>query len=53
MLFVAALRHAPMDLVTGWISSQSGVQVVYDIVFAVIAIYMGKLARKLLWIVIC
>jgi biotin transporter BioY len=53
MLFVAALRHAPMDLVTGWISSQSGVQVVYDIVFAVVAIYMGKLARKLLWIVIC
>jgi biotin transporter BioY len=53
MLFVAALRQAPMDLVMGWILSQSGVQVVYDIFFAIIAIYIGKLLRKLLWIVIC
>ncbi len=53
MLFVATLRHAPMDLVTSWITSQSGVQIFYDIFFSIIAIYFGRLSRKLLWIVMC
>ena len=51
MFFIATLRHAPMDLVTGWIMSQSGVQIIYDIFFAMIAIFLGRQARKLLWIV--
>lgn len=53
MLFVATLRHAPMDLVMSWIVSQSGVQVIYDIFFSVFAIYLGRQARKLLWIIMC
>ena len=53
MFFIATLRHAPMDLVTGWIMSQSGVQIIYDIFFAMIAIFLGPQARKLLWIVMC
>ena len=53
MLFVASLRHAPWDLVTTWIMSQSGVQVLYDIFFTVLGIYFGRWARKLLWIVMC
>ena len=53
MFFIATLRHAPMDLVTGWIISQSGVQIIYDIFFAMIAIFLGRQARKLLWIVMC
>ena len=53
MFFIATLRHAPMDLVTGWIMSQSGVQIIYDIFFAMIAIFLGRQARKLLWIVMC
>ena len=53
MFFIATLRHAPMDLVTGWIMSQSGVQIIYDIFFAMIAIFLGRQARKLLWIVRC
>lgn len=53
MLFIATLRHAPMDLVTSWITSQSGVQIFYDIFFSIIAIYFGRLSRKLLWIVMC
>ncbi len=53
MLFVATLRHAPMDLVVSWIVSQSGVQVIYDIFFSVLAIYLGRQARKLLWIIMC
>ena len=53
MLFIATLRHAPMNLISNWISSQSGVQVLYDIFFTVMGIYLGRQARKLLWIVMC
>lgn len=53
MLFIATLRHAPMDLVSSWIASQSGVQILYDMFFSVIAIYLGRFTRKLLWIVMC
>lgn len=53
MLFLAVLRHAPMDLVMSWISSQSGVQILYDIVFSILAIYCGRFFRKFLWIVMC
>lgn len=53
MLFVSTLRHAPMELVVSWISSQSGVQMVYDVFFTILAIILGKQLRKLLWIVMC
>ena len=53
MLFIATLRHASMDLVHSWISSQSGVQILYDMFFAVVGIYLGRFARKLFWIVMC
>lgn len=53
MLFIATLRHAPMDLISSWIASQSGVQILYDMLFSVIAIYLGRITRKILWIVMC
>ena len=53
MLFIATLRHAPMYFITSWISSQSGVQILYDIFFSMIGIYFGRLSRSLLWIVMC
>lgn len=53
MLFIATLRHAPMDLVTSWIISQSGVQILYDIFFSIMGIYLGRQTRKLLWIIMC
>lgn len=53
MLFIATLRHAPMDLISSWISSQSGVQILYDMLFSVIAIYLGRFARKLFWLIMC
>lgn len=53
MFFIATLRHASMDLITGWIISQSGVQIFYDVFFAMLAIFLGRQARKLLWIVMC
>lgn len=53
MLFISTLRHAPWELVTSWIASQSGVQMLYDIFFTIIAVILGKQLRKLLWIVMC
>lgn len=53
MFFIATLRHAPMDLVTSWILSQSGIQVFYDIFFTMLGIFAGRQMRKLLWIVMC
>ena len=53
MLFISTLRHAQWELVTSWIISQSGVQILYDIFFTIIAIVLGKQARKLFWIVMC
>jgi len=53
MLFIATLRHAPMDLISSWIASQSGVQILYDMFFSIVAIYLGRFSRKLLWVVMC
>lgn len=53
MFFIATLRHAQMDLVVSWILSQSGIQIFYDIFFAMLGIFAGKQMRKLLWIVMC
>ena len=53
MLFIATLRHAPMDIVSSWIASQSGVQVLYDILFSILAIYIGRFTKKILWIIMC
>lgn len=53
MLFISTLRHAPMELVMSWISSLSGAQIFYDVFFTIIAIILGRQARKFLWIIMC
>ena len=53
MLFISTLRHAQIDLISSWIASQSGVQILYDMLFSVIAIYLGRISRKVLWIIMC
>ena len=53
MLFVATLRHAPMEFIMGWLFSQSGIQIFYDIFFSIVGIYLGKMSRKFLWIIMC
>jgi len=53
MLFISTLRQAPWEIVSSWITSQSGVQILYDIFFTIIAVILGKQLRKLLWLVMC
>ena len=40
MLFIATLRHTPFEMVAGWIAAQSGIQIIYDIFFTILAIYI-------------
>ena len=51
--FVGTLRNVPMDLIFAIISSQSSIQILYDIFFTVLAIYLGRFARKIFWIIMC
>ena len=53
MLFISTLRQAPWELVSSWIASQSGVQMLYDIFFTMIAMIIGKQLRTLFWILMC
>ena len=53
MLFIATLRHAPMEFVTSWIFSQSGIQIFYDMFFTMLGIFLGRQFRKIFWIVLC
>lgn len=53
MLFISTLFHTTGDIITGWISSQSGAKIFYDIIFSTIAIYIANLLKQLLWLIIC
>lgn len=53
MLFITTLRHAQMDLIWDMIASQSGLQIFYDIFFSVAGVYLGRVSRKFLWVIMC
>ena len=53
MLFISTLFNTSADMITGWITSQSGVKVIYDIIFCVVAIYFAKFIKKILWLIMC
>ncbi len=49
MTVFAYIRHAGIDFVTSWIEAQSGLKILYDIVFSYLAILLSKYARIILW----
>ncbi len=53
MLFISTLFNTSADMITGWITSQSGIKVFYDILFCMCAIYLARFVKKLLWLVMC
>lgn len=53
MLFVSTLFHTTGDIISGWISSQSGVKIFYDVIFSTIAIYVANLMKQVLWLIMC
>ncbi len=53
MLFISTLFNTSTDMITGWITSQSGIKVFYDILFCIVTIYIARFFRKVLWLVMC
>lgn len=42
MIMVALFRHAGSSFIGGWIASQSGLKIIYDIIFSFLLILIGK-----------
>ena len=49
MLVLAWLKHADWVFISGWISHQSGIKILYDFIFSFFAVLIAKYARVILW----
>lgn len=49
MLFMATIKGEQSALILGWISAQSGVKILYDLLFGFIAMACAKLFKKIFW----
>lgn len=52
MLFIGAFHRDSFTTIWGWIVAQSGTKILYDLLFAFIAMSLAKVAKKFLWIAI-
>lgn len=50
LTIVLFLKHESIFTIFGWIWQLSGMQFFYDIIFAMLAIFIGRFLRKILWI---
>lgn len=49
MLFLASLHHEGWTFMNGWICAQSGVKIIYDLIFSFAAVFAAKYAKIILW----
>ena len=49
MLFIAGLQHEGWTFISGWISHQSGIKIIYDMVLSFFALFIVKYAKIILW----
>lgn len=49
MLFIAGLKHEGMAFISGWICAQSGIKIIYDMIFSFAALFIAKYAKIILW----
>lgn len=49
MLFIATLQKESSALVLGWIAAQSGIKIIYDLIFSFLAMVIAKWVKKTLW----
>lgn len=49
MLTLAYFKHAGINFATNWIISQSGIKIIYDLIFSYLIILFAKYARIILW----
>lgn len=53
MVFISTLFQASADMIAGWIVSQSGIKILYDMFFCIVAIYFASLVKRGLWLIMC
>lgn len=51
MTFLATLKHETSTTIAGWILTMSGMKIFYDMFFSLIAMLLGQVVKRLLWIV--
>ena len=49
MLFIALLRHEGWVFMSSWIVNQSGVKILYDMVFSFAALFLTRYLKIILW----
>jgi len=49
MVGIAYINHAGIDFVKAWIISQSGLKIIYDLIFSYLIILVAKYTRIILW----
>ena len=49
MLFLASIKGEGWTFMSGWISAQSGLKIVYDLIFSFFALFFARYVRILLW----
>lgn len=52
MIFIALLKHDGWAFISGWISAQSGLKIIYDLIISFICILFGKYINSVLKFVI-
>ena len=52
MLFMAALHRESFPSMLGWITAQSGLKIIYDLIFSFLAMIFAKVTKKILWVAI-
>lgn len=50
MTVIALFKHSGLNFVGSWIAAQSGVKILYDLVFSYLAVLVAKYARIILWL---
>lgn len=49
MLIIALLRHEGWMFMESWIVAQSGIKIIYDMIFGFFGMFLAKYARLLIW----
>jgi len=52
MIFIALIKHTGTDFIAGWIASQSGLKIVYDLILSFLLILIGKYVNSALKFII-
>lgn len=49
MLFIAGIKHEGWAFMSGWICAQSGVKIIYDMIFSFAMLFIARYAKIILW----